>query len=122
MQRVPKPPHPGLISIKWKPEIRGTSKRNGKDRRNKSGRRSRGGGNGGGEREEAAPSRRPSCKLEALLGGVDGRPAKSIDFICGQRGLFLFHTNFHGQRSIKMAETRGREGGSGGDGQMTEKD
>lgn len=62
--------------------------------------------------------RGPSRTLDVLLGGVHGRPAKAIDFICGQRCLFfLFHTNFHGRRQIKMAETRGMEcGGAGGAG------
>lgn len=100
---------PGLISIKWKAETTGTSKGNWKDRRKKRGVEEQGWGRRKGRNCTEPASVCPSCKLEALLGGVHGRPAKAIDFICGQRCLFLFHTNFHGQRSIKMAETPGRE-------------
>lgn len=70
--------HPGLISIKWKAEITGTSKGNWKDRGKKEKKTNRGGGTGDGgeEREGAAPRRRLSCKLEELLGGVHRRPCQ----------------------------------------------
>lgn len=54
-------------------------------------------------RAGARPANWKSCSEVST-----GDPAKSIDFISGHRGLFLFHTNFHGQRRIKMAETPGK--------------
>lgn len=59
-------------------------------------------------RAGARPANWKSCSEVST-----GDPAKSIDFISGHRGLFLFHTNFHGQRRIKMAETPGRGSGGG---------
>lgn len=108
--------HPGLISIKWKAEITGTSKGNWKDRGKKEKKQT-----GAEERETeekkgkellragACPANWKSCSEVST-----GDPAKSIDFISGHRGLFLFHTNFHGQRRIKMAETPRRGSGGGG--------
>lgn len=113
VQRLRKhPPQPGLISIKWKAERTGTSKGERQRKKNEAEEQGR------NEKKRKELHEPGSVRaLDVQLGGVHGRPAKAIDFICGQRGLFfLFHTNFHGQRQIKMAATWGMERGGGGSG------